>query len=181
MGRKNAFKLERVSVRLVPDAPLYSNKNINSPADAVHVVGDTLCEMDREVVCVINVRTDGVPINCTFASMGAVNYSMAHPRELLKASILSNAANIIMVHNHPSGTLVPSVDDVRLTDRMQKLCELMGIPLQDHIIVGRDNSCYFSFKEKGIIKSHLPCYQTNYHYMDWEEKEYVSEKGASGR
>lgn len=174
MGRKSAFELKRVSVRLVPETPLYSDTSIRSPKDAVHVVGDTLREMDREVICVVNLRSDGRPVNCTFASVGAVNYAMGHPRELLKASILSNAVSIIMVHNHPSGSLLPSKDDVRMTDRMQKLCELMGIPLQDHIIVGGDNRVYFSFKEKGIIKENQPCYQSNYHYLEWGEDRSVA-------
>ena len=98
MPRKNDFKLDVVSVRLVKDAPLLSERRIISPEDAVDVVGKMLCEMDREVVCVVNLKGDNTPINCHIASIGAVNQTMAHPRELLKSSILSNAANIILLH-----------------------------------------------------------------------------------
>lgn len=180
MGRQNAFKLDVVSVRLVKDAGVVSEKEIHSPQDAVNIVGKMLCDMDREMVCVVNMRTDGVPINCTFAGMGAVNYSIAHPRELLKASILSNAASIILLHNHPSAKLVPSKADVQMTDRMQRVCELVGIPLMDHIIVGGDNQTYFSFKEKGIVQNPCINYQNNYKYLEWE-KNYVAEKGKGGR
>jgi DNA repair protein RadC len=101
----------------------------------------------------VNLKGDNTPINCHIASIGAVNQTMAHPRELLKSSILSNAANIILLHNHPSKNLHPSKEDTMLTDRMLKITELIGIPLLDHIIVGGDNSEYFSFKAKGLLKN----------------------------
>lgn len=180
MEEKNKFQLEKVSVRLVSDAPMYSDTPIATPEDAVSIVGETLCEMDREVMCIINLRTDMRPINCTFASVGTVASTLVHPREMLKASILSNTSAIIMVHNHPAGTLIPSKDDVSTTDRMQQVCELMGISLLDHIIVGRDNRNYFSFKEKSVIKNHSPCYQDNYQQLRWESPA-VAEKGRGGR
>ena len=63
-------------------------------------LGDILCEMDREMVCVVNMKADNTPINCNFASMGAINQAISHPRELFKSAILSNAANMILIHNH---------------------------------------------------------------------------------
>ena len=105
MGIQNPFQLDVVSVRLVRDAPLFSEQKITSPESAISVVGEFLCEMDREVVCVINLKSDGTPINCNFASMGAINQAIIEPRELFKSAILSNAATMIMVHNHrKSGT-----------------------------------------------------------------------------
>ena len=150
-NKKNPFKLDVVSIRLVKDAPLRSGRPINNPQAAVALVGEQLCEMDKEVVCVINLRSDCTPINCSIVSVGTVNESLVHPREILKSSILSNAASILILHNHPSGRLVPSQQDCMMTDRMIKMCEYMGIPLQDHIIVGGDNAQYFSFKEKGLV------------------------------
>lgn len=180
MGRRSQFQLEVVGIRLVPETALYSTQAVNSPESAVHLVGETIKDMDREMVCVINLKTDGIPINCNFASIGALNYSMAHPRELLKSSILSNAANMILLHNHPSGTLLPSKDDIRMTDRMKKITELIGIPLLDHIIVGGDNREYFSFREKGIIKN--PCIHLteNYEHIDWKNAQ-IAEKGEDTR
>ena len=152
---RDAFKLDVVSIRLVRDAPI---------------------DLDRELVCVFNLKADGIPINCSFVSAGTLDYSVVNPRDMLKASILSNAARLIMVHNHPSGDLTPSKDDIRLTDRMQKVTSLVGIPLMDHIIVGGDNKEYFSFREKGIMKN--PCIHLaeDYHFMDWNEQ-LVAEKG----
>lgn len=177
MGKENDFALEVVSVRLVRDAPILSEAEINSPEDAVRLVGEQLCGMDREVVCVINLKADNTPINCHFASVGALNYSMAHPRELLKTGILSNAAGMILAHNHTSGKLLPSEDDVRLTEKMQQVCGLVGIPLVDHVIVGGDNSRYFSFREKGLVKNPQREYQTDYRRLEWDTPAEVAERG----
>lgn len=177
MGKKNSFSLEQVSVRLCREAPVFSKFEIRSPEDAIRVVGDTLSQMDREIVCVINMKSNGIPINCNFASVGAINYAVVHPREMLKASILSNAANIILVHNHPSSSIKPSKEDIRLTDRMQQVCELVGIPLLDHVIVGGDNSRYFSFKEKGVINQPVIKYCEDYHELKWDRTMAVAEKG----
>lgn len=168
MPKKNPFKLDKVSIRLNKDAPLMSGHPIKSPEDAVALIGQELCEMDREVVCIINLKSDGTPINCTFASMGALDRSIAHPRELLKATILSNASTMIMIHSHPSGNLEPSMDDTVLTDRMIKLCDLVGVPLVDHVIVGGDNSYYFSFKEKDKLPASNLRYSLESNYRNIE-------------
>lgn len=168
MPKKNPFKLDVVSIRLNKDAPLMSGHPVKSPEDAVKLIGKELCEMDREVVCIINLKSDGTPINCTFASMGALDRSVAHPRELLKATILSNASTMIMIHNHPSGNLDPSIEDSILTDRMIKICDLVGVPLVDHIIVGGDNSDYFSFKEKDRLPASNLRYSLKTEYKDIE-------------
>ena len=125
--------LEVVSIRLVKDIPILSDNPVTSPQDAVRLLGSCMCDMDREVVCVINLRTDGIPINCNFASMGAVDWAVAHPREIFKSSILSNAASILMLHNHPSGKPQPSKEDIMLTDRLIRAGEILGIPVLDHI------------------------------------------------
>ena len=149
---KNDYRLDVVSVRLVKDSPIYSEVKIISPEAAIQVMGDVFKELDREVVGVINLKADGTPINCHIASVGSLNHSLVEPREMLKASILSNACEIIMIHNHPSGDLFPSKEDIAITDRMTKVCRLIGIPLLDHVIVGGDNKAYFSFNEKGMVR-----------------------------
>ena len=180
MPKKNLFKLDKVSIRLNKDAPLMSGHPIKSPEDAVKLIGQELSEMDREVVCIINLKSDGTPINCTFASMGALDRSVAHPRELLKATILSNASTMIMVHNHPSGNLDPSVEDSMLTDRMVKLCDLVGVPLVDHVIVGGDNSYYFSFKEKDRLPTSNLRYSLKTDYKDIEFSVPMAAEGNRG-
>lgn len=180
MGKeiKEGFALEVVSVRLVRDAPILSNTEINKAEDAIRLVGRELCSMDREVLCVINLNAAHMPINCHFASVGVLNYSMAHPRELLKTGILSNAAGMILCHNHTSGNLLPSEMDVKLTDQMQQICGLVGIPLLDHVIVGGDNSRYFSFQEKGLVKNPQEEYQTDYRKLEWGRVAEEAERGG---
>lgn len=136
MEQENEYKLDLVSVRLVHDAPLLSDHKIDSPKAAVQVMGEFMSEVDREVMCVINLRSDGTLINGHIASIGALNQTLASPRELLKAAILSNAAQMILLHCHPSGSLVPSKEDIDVTNRMIEICDLIGIPLADHIIIG---------------------------------------------
>ena len=155
MRRK--YGIDQVSVRLVKEAPLLSEEEISTPEDAIRVLGDTFKDYDREVVGVVHLRSDNVPINMTIISMGTLNQSLVHPREVLKAAFLSNAASILLFHNHPSGNLNPSKEDIALTGRMQQLCMLAGIPVIDHVILGNDQS-YFSFREKQI----LPMEQVHY-------------------
>lgn len=135
--------------------------------------------MDREVLCIINLKSDGTPINCNIASMGAVNQTIAEPRELFKASILSNAVKMIMVHNHPGGSLTPSKEDIMITDRMLKLTELMGIKLVDHVIVGNDNRQYFSFLEKKLLQYPQLYLSTDCNALDFGNTALVAEKGKA--
>lgn len=179
MEKQEPFQLDVVSVRLVRSAPIFSDKKITNPEEAVSLVGELLCEMDREVVCVINLKSDGTPINCNFASMGAINQAIAEPRELFKSAILSNAATMILLHNHPSGKLEPSKEDTMITDRLLKLSVLLGIPLIDHVIVGGDNSRYFSFKEKEMLEMPKMTLTQNYHYLEFENRALVAEPGRS--
>lgn len=172
----NPYELEVVSIRLVKDAPICSGHPITKPEDAVELVGEYLCEMDREVLCVINLKTDGTPINCNFVSIGAIDETVAHPREIFKSSILCNASRIMLIHNHPSANLEPSKADVRLTDRMIKVGDLMGIPLIDHVIVGGDNSKYFSLRAREMINNSAISLQSNYRQLDFESQ-LVAEKG----
>lgn len=97
---ESVFQLEMVSVRLVKETPLLSDKPLSSPEDAVEFIGEKLSQMDREVVCVIHLNSANMPINCHIASMGALSYAVVEPRELFKASFLSNAFSMILVHNH---------------------------------------------------------------------------------
>jgi DNA repair protein RadC len=148
---ERAFKLDVVSIRLVKDAPVFSRTKITNPETAIEALGNIMSDLDREVVAIVNLKSDGTPINVNFASVGTINGALAEPRELLKSSILSNAANVIMVHNHPSGCLDPSKMDIAITNRMIEVFSLMGIPLLDHVIVGGDNRSFYSMHEKGTV------------------------------
>ncbi len=81
--------------------------------------------------------------------IGTVNHSMVHPRDIFKEAYKLNAAFIICVHNHPSGDVYPSLDDINVTKRILEIGNLMGIKLIDHIIISENN--YYSFLENGKI------------------------------
>lgn len=82
-------------------------------------------------------------------------------------------------HFHPSGMLEPSKEDTILTDRMLKLTALLGIPLIDHVIVGGDNSRYFSFREKEMLTMPQINLTQNYQYLEFENRALVAEPGRS--
>ena len=82
-------------------------------------------------------------------------------------------------HFHPSGNLEPSKEDTMITDRILTLSAYMGIPLKDHVIVGGDNSSYFSFKEKELLKVPKVSLTQNYHYLNFGQSAMVAERGKS--
>ncbi len=148
----NNFKLEQVSVRLNQETPLYSDKAIKNAEDAVKIVGQELmANLDREQICIINLNTKNNPINFSIASVGTLNNALAEPREMLKASILSNAGSVIMLHNHPSGNYYPSVEDYQVTERIIKSFDSVGIKVLDHVIIAGNNiDDYYSMREENV-------------------------------
>ena len=151
MSSSKPYKLDQIGIRMVKEPPLYSAESISSTQAAVRLMSQTLKGYDREVLAVVNLRNDLKPINMNIVSIGTLNQSLAHPREILKSIILSNAGSVMLFHNHPSGNLTPSPDDISLMYRMAKICELLGTPIVDHIIIGNDDH-YYSFQENKILK-----------------------------
>ena len=171
------YGLDQVAIRMVKMPPLMSRVPINNPKAAVRLICGTLKEFDRETLVVVNFQSDMKPINMNFVSMGTLDTSPAHPREILKTSILSNASSIMLFHNHPSGSLLPSRKDVEITEMMMRACQIIGIPILDHIIVGT-NDRYFSFHEKDVLK--VPEIETA-HDIDtfrWEGSEVAEHKST---
>lgn len=82
-------------------------------------------------------------------SIGSLNQSIVHPREVFKTACLSNAAALILIHQHPTGDPSPSSEDIAITRRLKEAGEIMGIKILDHIIIGQDE--YLSFVERGLL------------------------------
>lgn len=145
-----AKRVNIVSIKMVREASiLYGARKINSPKDASDLGRQFLEDLDREQLLLCCLDTKNQPIALNVVSTGSLNSSIVHPRELFKAAILSNAASIILFHNHPSGDTTPSGEDMNITNRLKECGKLLGIELIDHIIIG--NNCYCSLKEKGIL------------------------------
>ena len=170
MKMNEKYGLDQVAIRMVKMPPLMSRVPINNPKAAVRLICDTLKEFDRETLVVVNFQSDMKPINMNFVSMGTLDTSPAHPREILKTSILSNASSIMLFHNHPSGSLLPSRKDVEVTEMMMRACQIIGIPILDHIIVGT-NDRYFSFHEKDVLKVPEIEIAHDIDTFSWEESE----------
>ena len=174
MGKRTEYKLEQVAIRMVKEPPFYSDIPIKRAEDAVRVVAEALRDYDREVFGVINMRTDGCPINVNIASMGTINGSVVSSREVLKSTILSNAANVIFFHNHPGGNRQPSVQDVEMTDKMILACSLMDVGVHDHILLfGGNVREYYSFKENGIMMFPEIEYKKDISELDFEQKNFA--------
>lgn len=147
---KHAKRVDIVSIKMVREGSTkYKKRNIGSPFDTYVLLKDFLEDSDREKLLVVCLDTKNQPINISTVSVGTLNSSLVHPREIFKTAILSNSNQIILAHNHPSGISAPSSEDKAMTNRISKAGEILGIELIDHVIVGNDE--YFSFKENGFI------------------------------
>ena len=143
--------MEVVNIRLVKEPSWYSKEPLNSPEKIAEFMSQELRSYDREVFCILNLTTDAKVINMNIVSMGTINASLVSAREVFKSSILSNAASIIAVHNHPSGNLYPSQNDMLITNKLMQAGELLGIELLDHIIVGGGKGEYYSFHTHNLL------------------------------
>ena len=153
MPRKKENEVKVVGIRMVKEPSLYGEEPVTTPEDVLKVVADELAQYDREVFAILNLKTNGQPINLNICSVGTLNASMVSPREVFKSSILSNAAAFIAVHNHPSGSPQPSEEDILTTRRLQECGELMNIKMLDHIIVAGETGEIRSLMREGLMDS----------------------------
>ena len=138
-----------VRVRLEMDRAI-GQEPVNTQDKAVNYIIREFADLDREVFMILNLDTACRPINLNVVSMGTLNEARVHPREVFKASILSNAHSIICVHNHPGGDVTPSGPDIAVTDRLTECGKLLGIEVTDHLIIGGISGDYFSFRENAM-------------------------------
>lgn len=112
------------------------------------LVSENEVDQDKEHFWITGLNADGTIKFIELVSLGVLNGSMVHPREVFRMAIIKGVCNIVCCHNHPSGNIQPSEEDKATTQRLIKAGEIIGIPVLDHIIVG-DGS--FSFAENGLI------------------------------
>jgi DNA repair proteins len=94
----------------------------------------------QEQFVVVSLDTKLKPIGVHPITIGTLDSSLVHPREVFRVAMLANARAIFVVHNHPSGDLIPSKQDIKVTERLKKCGKMLGIAVLDHIIVGVDDS-----------------------------------------
>ena len=154
-----SHELKQVDVRLklTDKESVFSREVIDMPEKAVSVLAPVLAELDREEVCVVNLDGKGRPINFSVVSIGSVNTSFVTGRELYKSAILSNAAAMIMLHNHPSSDLKISMSDRNITEKMMYAGILLDIDFYDHIIVAGRTGEFIKKTESWSNVIYMPC------------------------
>ena len=142
------YELKQVKVRLkLSEAePLYSTEQITTPDKAAEVMAQALAQLDREYCCVVNLDGANHPINFNVVSIGDIDKAQVPIQNVFKSAILSNAASIMLFHNHPSGSTSASRDDIEVTKRLIEAGKIMNIPVLDHIIVAGGTADHFSFR-----------------------------------
>lgn len=145
-----AKRVNIVSVRLVKEASmLYKKRRVGSPEDGYEIFKEFLEDLDREAFIVLSLDNKNQPVSINMAHLGNINSSIVSMPCIMRTAILSNAASIMVAHNHPSGDVEPSSSDRTTTLRLVEVCELMGINFLDHLIIGDDS--YVSLREEGFI------------------------------
>ncbi len=124
-------------------------REIRGPDDVVAIMGVRFRKAQREhfVVLLFNARHEVRSIETV--SVGSLNASIVHPREVFKPAIVHSASAIALAHNHPSGDVTPSEEDLQITRRLKEAGHLLGIDLLDHVIVGKN--AYTSLKERKLL------------------------------
>jgi DNA repair protein RadC len=126
-----------------------NGSSVRAPQDVAGIFLDEMRYYDKEYFKAAYLNTKNHVLKVETISIGSLNASIVHPREILKPAISVSAASIVLVHNHPTGDPTPSKEDMEFTRRFAKCGELMGIELLDHIIIGA--GVYKSLKEMGIF------------------------------
>ncbi|WP_225229570.1 JAB domain-containing protein [Paenibacillus gallinarum] len=148
----NKASVYRIQLMKVGKVPIEIGK-VTSVEDAQQVCRSYLlheyggCFPDREVFGAVWLNTKNLISGLEIVSIGSLNATIAHPRELFKSGIIHNASSLIVFHNHPSGDTTPSTEDINVTKRLQEAGDILGIELLDHLILGETN--WYSMKQAG--------------------------------
>jgi DNA repair protein RadC len=137
------------------------NDNVDSPEATLaywnaNVTTAPWFDPDKEQIVVILLNARYRPVGHSLVSLGTINETMAHPREIFRPAVAAGAYALVVIHNHPSGDTTPSEADRRLTRTLAQAAEILGIRLLDHCILPTDTpppggAPYFSFRESGLL------------------------------
>ncbi|HHS13201.1 MAG TPA: DNA repair protein RadC [bacterium] len=137
LGRRAAVAAER-------------RQRIRLPADVFRLLGPKYRDLSQERFGAVLLDSGNNLIQDVALTLGTLNASLVHPREVFKAAVDYRAAGIILIHNHPSGDPAPSAEDQRVTRQLMDASRIMGIPVLDHVILA--GNTYYSFAENGLVK-----------------------------
>lgn len=141
-----AFEISR---RILSQGKWFSEKKISAPQDVAEIFIPLLRDEMKEQFIVVPLNSSNKIIKFEVISVGNLNSSIVHSREIYKVAIDNLAASVILVHNHPSGNPEPSKEDINITKKIVEAGKILDIPVFDHIIIAGNN--YTSFVEKRLI------------------------------
>ncbi|MGL4606896.1 MAG: RadC family protein [Eubacteriaceae bacterium] len=136
-----------LGIRVNRKAP--TSMKITSPNLVADLLMDEMQYLKQEVFKILLLDTKNYVLKIEEVTIGTLDASLVHPREVFVKAIKQHAASIILVHNHPSGCIEPSTEDKIVTQRLKEAGELLGIPILDHVIIGR--GCFISFKQDKLL------------------------------
>lgn len=131
----NNYKGVRCRVYLVREGENDEVIKLNNSSDVYELVKDELSNSDREMLLSVMLTNKNQLIGVETVSIGSVSATAMLPREVFKSAILANAVSIILCHNHPSGELTPSNEDIQVTQLLVDAGKLLGIKVMDHLVV----------------------------------------------
>ena len=142
--------VKELNVSVVREKSLkYENTSVNSFETAYQILKPIFAqftdEKERAIALYLNIKNQVIAYN--IISVGSISASIVHPREFFRGAIIAGASAIIFAHNHPSGNVNPSADDIETTKRMNKASDIIGIPVIDSFILSEDS--YYSMKQHG--------------------------------
>jgi len=144
-----AFELGKRLAREMPE-----KQRIDTPELVYELLGAEMRMLHKESLRVVLLDTRWKLMRVEEISLGSLNESVAHPREIFRPALIYSAYAVIVVHNHPSGDPSPSAADTQLTRRLAEAAKLLQIQLLDHVIIGAPSDSrppYYSFKEAGVL------------------------------
>jgi len=127
-----------------------TKERFHSPESIAKSYMERMRHCRTEEIVLLMLDTKGRKIADEVISKGTVNQSLLEPREVLCTALRYDAVFLVLLHNHPSGIPTPSDSDIAITKRIATACEITGLTLRDHIVIG--DNCYFSMMEKGILE-----------------------------
>jgi DNA repair protein RadC len=149
--RDKILALREVKVQYCAPTKNILMSSILTPRSVVTAIKEFgLLECDREFFVLLFIDSKKKCMGFQLVSLGVLDASLVHPRELFVSAIKQKASEIVIAHNHPTGDLTPSEEDVALTTRIQQAGKLLGVELLDHVIVGPDGS-WKSLREEGMF------------------------------
>jgi DNA repair protein RadC len=152
IGRVKAIQLKalmELSRRIASSLGNNRNSIIKSSSDVKAFFMEEMRYLKKEVFKVVFLNTKNKIIKSIDISVGSLNASIVHPREVFSEAVKISCSGVIFIHNHPSGDPEPSGEDIETTHRLIEAGNILGIKVLDHIIIG--DGRYLSLKEKGII------------------------------